>query len=512
MRKVSSLIVALVILACGCSPTENWEDTPPIDVEPTSESQPVTTIEPTAESQPVTPINWIIPKGTTHISESYINQLLIEKGLPYSINFIEKGEKDERDYTINYLDEVLLAKENGEEADLIFSGYGWVGSVDEPIGHNIIAEGVYLPLDDFLKTELGDKLRGAYHDLVWESFETDGSVYGVSCNKMSLWRKAVVYNAAMAEKYEIDPARLAQPLWDLEPLLAEILEGESDNPDFRPVQWSHPLSMMPDYTMISSTQFLFCDETSGDTRAENIYDTEEMRMLWDTAQDFQSKGYMQTMEQCMQSLQNQNPEDTFMSYDIIMCPTYFERVFDGTGMAYVPIGEYVYADDFNYANIGVASWCTRPEDAFSLLASIMSDPSLSNAFTWGLEGTNYSLVDGRAVKTGLNGITFPYQLSGNEMISYPGFYEPVDKQSEFDSIYSNAKKSKLFGFYFDRRGIADVFTSVFDLNDNLSSYLGEEDPYAIPLADIVESLNDAGMGEILEEANRQIKEWEGEAT
>ena len=155
---------------------------------------------------------------------------------------------------------------------------------------------------------------------------------------------------------------------------------------------------------------------------------------------------------------------------------------------------------------------------------MFTDEEIANLIQFGERGTDYSLdEEGKAiVKQQSNIITryFGYQYT-NPMITYSTPTMSEDKLAYAKEYHEKYEGNLPRGFRMDVRPIAEevkkvnqiydaVITSEEEKNQTLEWKLYtlnvENTDQAID--EIVSKVDDAGMGKIVEETNRQLKEWQ----
>ena len=108
--------------------------------------------------------------------------------------------------------------------------------------------------------------------------------------------------------------------------------------------------------------------------------------------------------------------------------------------------------------------------------------------------------------------TTPALCFPGSLVSVADELEVADKQAEYEKYRGNIAESRLLGFWFDFepvRAEADATDAIFEKYINIWSAQGIEDFDATYDALLAE-LKDAGIDRLVEEANRQLAEWQKE--
>ena len=152
---------------------------------------------------------------------------------------------------------------------------------------------------------------------------------------------------------------------------------------------------------------------------------------------------------------------------------------------------------------GICSSSQYKDKAFELLALTQTDPYLNNLMSFGIEGTDYNLVNGKVDMVG-NRISLDRFI--NKMICYPFEDEPLDMAAAYSEVFKNANVPSDIEFAFDGRGTeketADTFRALAD-NTFLSGKSFEESFSALQ-----EELEKSGIQAIIDECNKQYEEYE----
>ena len=154
---------------------------------------------------------------------------------------------------------------------------------------------------------------------------------------------------------------------------------------------------------------------------------------------------------------------------------------------------------------GVTPISQTPDKAFDLLATVFTDPYLNNLLTYGIEGEDYNIVDGRADNT--------YNIWGepafaNSLICLPSTSQPKDLPERLRNGIENAEPDDALAFRIDKRGFHDklleIANYVSDFSDEVTG-----DNFDETVQKYREKLFDAGLQEIIDDVNRQYAEWSG---
>ncbi|MDE6596187.1 MAG: hypothetical protein K2K44_09270 [Oscillospiraceae bacterium] len=156
----------------------------------------------------------------------------------------------------------------------------------------------------------------------------------------------------------------------------------------------------------------------------------------------------------------------------------------------------------SYMATGICSSSQHKDKAFELLAISQTDPYLNNLMSFGIEGADYNLVDGK-IDTVKNRISLDRFI--NKMICYPFDEEPLDMASSYTRVFENANVPSDIDFAFDGRGTeketADTFAALADNTFLYGSSFDES------VSELREKLEKSGIQTIIDECNKQYEEY-----
>lgn len=94
---------------------------------------------------------------------SALNKLLKERGFDFVVDFESHPSKTEEEYK-EYQKILRKHKECNEPVDIIFTGNPGAESGEYSTYQNAVSDGLLLPLDDYLKSDEGKKLRTSFSE------------------------------------------------------------------------------------------------------------------------------------------------------------------------------------------------------------------------------------------------------------------------------------------------------------------------------------------------------------
>jgi putative aldouronate transport system substrate-binding protein len=150
------------------------------------------------------------------------------------------------------------------------------------------------------------------------------------------------------------------------------------------------------------------------------------------------------------------------------------------------------------------------EKAMEFLNLLNTDPALRNMVDSGIEGTHYNVsADGYIENLPESkNYDMPTFALGNVMLTYLNPGDPADKWEQFKAYNDAGKPAILLGFNFDPTNVSSEIAAVQNAKEAFWAPLmtGTVDPDKY-LPQAIKKLNDAGLGKILAEAQKQIDAW-----
>ncbi|MCD8344501.1 MAG: ABC transporter substrate-binding protein [Oscillospiraceae bacterium] len=429
-----------------------------------------------------------------YITES-VNEYLNELGKDYVICFdFTENNPIYSDYCSNvglsnWYSDLKSKVERGEQIDIISTTNYFYS----------IRDNLLMPLDDYLElTEVGQTLYSMMLENLWRAYSYNGAIYGINCNGSIKPTHAYLVDAALADEYGYD---FSKPLTDQLDLL-ETIQSESVSKAV--------------YSFFS-TLMVDCSADKTELTSGVYWDAENKTAIsW-----LDDKDYISTLKTAF-TLYNEGLSTTVYteSYFALECtldyPSEIGEVFnywtgyeDDDGNA---IYKEVYAvyDDYqpvltrNSYALGVSSTSENQDMAFDFIATMLTDAELNNRMCYAdYESEIYS--DGRI---GSNTYYFSRDQFANLLLSIPDTSQTADIAEVYKTSLEEAYVNEDFDFVFDDSEVyqqcVDVMGVMGEMTYNRLTDYTDFDEY---ISDFRTLLEEAGINDIIAEANRQYAEW-----
>lgn len=489
MKKLLIFIcILLTILSCGCTAADPENKGGSDTTDSGLEASTVNSFEEVTKKYPdKTVLVWAIEGYIQSMKTSVINEYLDSLGCDFAVCFLPL-DNDGMYGTVSHIMLINKMLEDGGQMDIISSGSVSIG-IDDCTNsyHSLVEDGVLIPLDDYLAdTEIGRKLYSLMPEKHWEGLKVSGQIYGVDGSMHTLsYCTGYTVDKAIADKYGFDIN--VSPCEQLD-IIAEIAKEHT-------VCYNLPFNIPEIYAPVYAiTDAVYWDNS--ENKAKCILENED---------------YLQTLK-AYYILRKNGFVSEYSTADPFIR---FEGNKHGSASAY---DRYAHFDCHQYITptwsaTGISASSKYPNKAFELLALCQTDPYLNNLLVYGVEGEDYTLVDGKpdTVRYLLKSDTF-----ANKLICLQDKDSPADVSEIYRQALENAEILSCNGFTLHERDIIETINKTdnffmiapYEFGKMLNSDSYESFEALIGAAKA--KLDEYGMKELTDEINRQYKEWRNE--
>ncbi|MCD7733374.1 MAG: ABC transporter substrate-binding protein [Oscillospiraceae bacterium] len=392
--------------------------------------------------------------------------------------------------SVDYYSSLKALVDSGEQIDII--------STDKY--YYCIRDDLLLPLDSYLEsTEVGQTLYSMMPENLWTSLRYNGMVYGINCNGSLSYQKCLYLNAELVDKYGYD---IEKPLTEQMDILEQVVSEESS---VTPVMTysNYQTSAYIDSQVL--TTGIYWDEEK--KTAKSWLDNDEFVSYLEMMYSLNLEGYVREY-----SFFN-----SFFAFEnTVYLPADNGDIFDlpfGTdsdrNRVYIPV-YVVYDDSVSLTRdsnaVGVSKTSENQDMAFDFIATMLTDEELNNRMCYA-DYEDYILDNGK-IEPDTHYQT-AYEQFANLLLCVPTYDESsYIAETYFESLES-AYISEDFDFVFDDSKVYQqcievrAVTCVYGKNMfNYSNLTFEE-----YLNEYRATLEEAGINDIIAEANRQYAEW-----
>lgn len=509
---ILAVTVSIILSACQQTVPEKMEDTQQDSADVTSQAE---------EGDETLVWKVAAPEGTeeymeevTSIWQQAVNVLLREKGADYSVRI------EALSYGDSVADVLESLRDSGEQTDVISllpatqeeDLIGYYLAYPECAKRNLL-----LSLDEMLDTEKGERLHSAIPERDFERAKVNGVTYGLSAVLPSM--QAVLYSTEQMEKYGVDAEELDGSIFEKEELLQKIknLTGEAPygvaTGDVRRKLGLWIVEPTDNVVLNKEGSFV------------NVTETQEFRDYLAKLADWKEKGLVEILGSSAESR-----EEMIFAQDLTTDVNYSDEPYqatltadrgDGTqteaSVLVAPDETEPVLDPYWGDNkLCIASWTQEQERAEDFLITLLTDSEFANAIQYGREGKDYTL-SGNVLEqdSEVNVVLrfFGYQYT-NPLLTYSTKLMTSDKQEyarKFQETYGTEIPD---GFRFDPTPVLEEIAAA----NKVYGYMGgtetagkivalEIEDMDAAIAEITRELQEAGIDEVVAEANRQLEEW-----
>ena len=376
-----------------------------------------------------------------------------------------------------------------------------------------VEKGLLKPLDEYLQSDPLKGINKTVHPRDIERSKFNGFVYGISSNLREVF--AIAYDKSLLEDESIDISQLSADIFENEWLLDEIKSKEGIIPY---LPFSGEVSRNLGLWGIREYPLIVLGE---DGEWVCAFETEAYKQHYLKVMEWKNKGLVRLAIEDVSSdnyliFANRSTSKGFEPY-------YENMMMDGSENQRIiipDINQPAIAPERGDCQTGIATWTQNQENALDFLNRLFTDPDIANLIQYGREGKEY-IYDGYVHIQPGHFLGIFGEWYTNPLITYSTPEDPPDKRAYIDEYYEKCEKDIPDGFRYDPRKNADnilKLQSILNLdNPQMSFDKDARDLVFLNTTDfdktiegIMEKLREAGIGEVLDDINRQFKEWGGQ--
>lgn len=434
-----------------------------------------------------TVLTWMLPNGAdTGDSEVYrkFNRLLEKKGYSFQVEFCTYHEVDFDEY----IELLYQKKESGAGIDLFNTGFDYYGG----LYGDLIADEMCLSLNTYLESESGQPLYTSKAEGAWKSLSKDGNIYGVDDSFHVVRSGEYLYiNREIAQKYDVDMERMITDRSYFWEMMEKVEIGEDENKAFVPYLTDDSMEFPAGtYPFVGPIGLIH----QGDQiKAVNLYEQPENRT------EFLNRKRMRRSASLSANLYKEKLKDG----NYFIYPSLFEIDIPNAEVYQTKVP--MAANQSGAINC-IASWSEHPKEAFELLQAIHTDRELCELLAYGIEGVHYTVEENKICKTDVvyKGDFFAAHYFGNRSLLRPvndGSDRGTGKQPEPEG------EEPLLGTRLDLRSCKEKLMELKHITAvyfDIENYLWDD--WDAKYDEGIAALKEAGIDEVLDEMNRQLRE------
>lgn len=427
------------------------------------------------------------------------NDELVKQGCGSVVEFLCPEWKQGK-----YCQTIRDYKKQGKQVDLLTSG---LSQDEKNTNAGAVKDGLFYDMTDMLLNQPGKTLYHEFAPVYWQTSAINGRVYGLNMTSVVSSKPSLVFSKKYLKQYNLK----AEDFTDWTQLYQKLskIDFSKQAKGFCPVILGDldPFAYyFADLDVLEDT--VAVQDQNGKPVAVNQYKNEKyvtfLKMLNSMVKSglLSSKGYSNDAGELLESGEyfvqittgsGQLKDDSLNPYH-----GEIQTIEAGPGF-FNPLAN-------NFA--GIASWSKQKDAAFDVLSRVYTSPVLSNLLEYGVEGKQYKMVNGRAAQTGNSyvGVVAP----ANMFITLPGVMlkETQNKAEAVKKEMESARRAPGAGFVPDTAAIAEQMKALRPIVKEADQcWQDKNTDMDAKIAEINKKLENAGLGRVLEEMNRQLTAW-----
>ncbi len=429
------------------------------------------------------------PKDIDDVEEK-INEYLVEK-INVKLDLKFGGSSD-------FTEKMSKIINTGENYDITFT-CSWSNQF-LPNVHN----GAFLSLDELIESD-GSGLKEAIPEELWEGVRVDGKIYGVPTYKDSAFAPYFVFNQNDLTALGLN-AEDYNTMEKLEGALKAYKDAYPDKYPFYMTASEGYHGFFDEFDMLINNDYPIGVRLDDETlTVVNPYETEVIQQKWDLLNSWFQKGYINQDATTLQ----ESPKVKFL--------------FGGHGYPYADVTEW----SKDYPAVGVLRYepyyttgsiqgsinaisvnSKHPKEAMQVLNLLNTDPVFRNMMAYGLEDVHYKKTGDNSIEKLNKNWEVSVFAQGTFFNMYTVDPAPADMWEAVRAQNESAKSAATLGFGLDT---SNINTELALVKAAYAKYKPLVTTGAKSRADVYDAmmkeLENAGIDKIIEEAQKQINEW-----
>lgn len=431
-----------------------------------------------------------------------------------------------------YQQSVQLMLSGGDPLDVMSIYYTWASSW-------INMGGIY-DMNDLMDTEDGQKIIDALGEANAHVGNMNGVLYGFPANKESVemgglfMRKDICDELGLTEEYSLadNTGEFTGEMYDWSTATEIFKKVKEAYPDMIPLYLynSDQLNRFADFDyLVDYFGGLDLQADRESTTIVNIFETDTFKNTVNMLAQWYDAGYVyQDAATDTQGTATMMKAGNTFSYATAIKPGFLAEAEAANGcegyVMYFNTGAhsdgYITTTNVSFFDTGIANNSQDPEMAFKFISALYSDATVMNIWQYGIEGTNYQVLDDGTIYfvDGENDGNFAYHQNsgwymGNQFNSY--VWNDGTKTADYWDLLAkhndNAYYSPVYGFMWDS---SNYSTEITALNNAWETYRASLLTGSVGAANVdstIQALNDAlyasGLEDVMKAKQEQLDAW-----
>lgn len=398
---------------------------------------------------------------------------------------------------------------SGEQVDIITTGLltylEYENRTAAGVYEHLIQNNILEPLDSYFdRNETAKEFYDSLPEKFWNSFRRNGSIYQIGSGYQNFSPWGVGRIRDITDEYAVSEELMNKYGWDIEKpiedqidIIVEIIKKETS------------FSGVANFTIDYNYRFdgVSCVAYDGEEdKAIRLTESEEFIEFINWLYTLKGAGVLYNGE-CPNSFINLSLLDTFASKE-------YERAIFNTDGTEAGIKAYIsvtsdegYIINESGSGAGIYTGSNYKEEAFDFIILALTDPTLNDLISFGVEGVNYSTEDGKII-IGDNALSRSKCGFLNPLVCSPFTNgNSIDTPDNVNEVYRemilSAEEDETASILFDFSNIGETYADVtVALNEfNIIGYDSADEA----LAELDKVLTEAGIDMLIDEVNAQYQ-------
>lgn len=377
---------------------------------------------------------------------------------------------------------------------------------------NYVNNGQLLDITDYFENA-SDELKNTFTDVEIMASSMNGRMYGLVRKYQFGGKEVVVMNKDIVEEMGIDPMSV-KDMESLGEVLYQVHEAYPDIYALVPQSTSQMTWCKPWTQGIGLTSFAYTNDIDS-TEVKSIFELDSFREFCGYTNQWYNDGLIMP-----DAISNTQEGSSMVTAGAAFATLHnadidpLDNIYPNTVTTEALIQPKAIPTDIGNLQYGISSNSAHPEEAFTLLSALYTDPELHTLLAFGIEGEHYVInEDGRAAFP--EGVTAENESYGGFVATatYPNYLlnpvkadAPVDDyKTAVDEWNKNMKVSPTFGFFFDTSEYGDFITAYKNLEEK---YMDSIWTGSVALDDVLPSiqseLDAIGFYEIIDKVQTEL--------
>lgn len=343
---------------------------------------------------------------------------------------------------------------------------------------NYVSNGQLLDITDYF-SKASDDLKNTFTDAEIQASSINGRMYGLVRKYQYGGKESVVMNKDIVSKMGIDPTTI-NSMDALGEVLYKVHQQYPDVYAMVPQSSADMTWCTPWVGGIGLTNFAYAEDTES-TQAKSLFELDSFAKFCSYTHKWYQDGLIMS-----DAISNTMEGSDLVSSGKAFCCLHngdidpLDKIYPNTVESATVIAPKAIPTDIGNLQYGISANSAHPDESFTLLQALYTDPDLATLLAYGIKGEHYQiLADGRAdFPDGITANNDPYGGFSATAV-YPDFLIIPVKES---ATYQDAKKtvedwdasvkvSKAFGYQFDTTKDTDFVTAYTNIENKYKNAL-----------------------------------------